>query len=149
MDYRSWTSTVVVFVHLPHQRHTMIITKPLLYHIISPLPLSSFPPATARRTSSTTTSIPTPTKSKAANPPSQRISHSINRTLRTPQTNLTLAIRNIEQLDRSACPQTVTAAVVLCVLREDEAPQHGHVPAEGEGGPCEGLEADRWGWICI
>jgi hypothetical protein len=27
-------------------------------------------------------------------------------------------------------------------LREDKAPQHGHVPAEGEGGPCEGLEAD-------
>jgi hypothetical protein len=33
-----------------------------------------------------------------------------------------LAIRDIKQLDRSASPQTVAAAVVLRVLREDEAP---------------------------
>ena len=108
-------------------------------------PPSTLPPR--RSTSTTTTRIPRRTKSKAPNPPSQRISHSINRTLRTPQTNLPLPIRNIKQLDRSARPQSVAAAIVLRVLREDEAPQHGHVPAEGEGGPCEGLEADGWGWV--
>jgi hypothetical protein len=82
---------------------------------------SALPP-TARSSTTSTSSISRPTKSKAPNPPSQRITHSINSTLRTPQTNLTLTIRNIEQLDRSASPQAIAAAVVLRVLRKDEAP---------------------------
>jgi hypothetical protein len=83
---------------------------------------SNLPSTTPRSTTSTSSSIPRPTKPKAPNPPSQRITHSINCTLRTSQTNLTLTIRNIEQLDRSASPQTIAATVVLRVLREDEAP---------------------------
>jgi hypothetical protein len=78
---------------------------------------STLPPTTLR--SSTSTS---PTKPKAPNPPGERISHSINRTLWTPQTNLTLPIRNIKQLDGSAGPQPVATAVVLRVLRENETP---------------------------
>lgn len=99
------------------------------------------------RTSPITTS--TPPKSKTPNPPSQRIPNSIHRPLWTPQTNLPLPARNIKQFDRRPCPETIAAAVVLGVLGEDETPQHGHVPAEGEGGPGEGLETDGWwGWVC-
>lgn len=141
------TSSLVLIQSL-NQRHTIIITHTLLHHIIRTP--SHLPPTTRSSTSTsttTTTSTPRPTKPKAPNPPSQRITHSINRTLRTPQTNLTLAVRNIEQLDRSARPQAIAPAIVLRVLCKDKAPKHGHVPAEGEGGPCEGLEADGWDWV--
>ena len=121
------------------------------------LSLFSTLPRTHRRPRRPTIPIPIPTvpvtsttKPKTPNPPRQRIPHRIHRPLRTPQTNLPLPVRNIEKFDTRPRPQAVAAAVVLGVLRKDETPEHGHVPAEGEGGPGEGLEADGGrGWDCV
>jgi hypothetical protein len=123
----------------------------LLYDYIStvpptlqPTPHIPSPISTLPRTARPTITTSTPPKPKAPNPPRKRIPNSIHRSLRAPQTNLPMPARNIVQFDSRACPETIAAAVVLGVLGEDETPQHGHVPAEGEGGPGEGLEADWW-----
>jgi hypothetical protein len=119
-------------------------------HYLSTFPASTLSPSTLRCTTTlppTISSTPSTPKPKAPNPPRKRIAHRIDRTLRTPQTNFPLPARDIKQLDRSARPQPVAAAVVLRVLCENETPQHGHVPAEGERGPGESLQADGWAWL--